>query len=94
MIKVNNKANPTKKDLNNTLRDSDGNEILLHIKNKEGKIEKKKIKPFNEYKKIKVKKKWSINAKYYEMEIDPFIEKLMKDYSLNLNKKTHKNNNS
>ncbi len=98
VIKVDNKTNPTKKDLNLALRDSNGNEISLHIKNKEGKIEEKKIKPYNEYKKIKVKKKWSINAKYYEMEIDPFIEKLMKDYSLDLNnkaqKKTNLNNNN
>ena len=45
-----------------------------------------------------MKKKWSINAKYYEMEIYPFIEKLIKDYSLDLNnkvkKKTNLNNNN
>jgi superfamily I DNA/RNA helicase len=98
VTKVDSKTNPTKKDLNLALRDSNGNEISLHIKNKEGKIEEKKIKPYNEYKRIKVKKKWSINAKYYEMEIDPFIEKLMKDYSLDLNNKAQKmanlNNNN
>ncbi len=93
VTKVDSKTNPTKKDLNLALRDSNGNEISLHIKNKEGKIEEKKIKPYNEYKRIKVKKNWSINAKYYEMEIDPFIEKLMKDYSLDLNNKAQKKSN-
>ena len=98
ITKVNDKPNPTKEDLKLALRDSNGDEIKLHIKNEEGKIEEKKIKPYNENEEKKATKKWSINAKYYEREIDPFIEKLMKDYSLDLNskvkKKTNLNNNN
>ena len=57
-----------------------------------------KIKPYNENEGKKAAKRWSINAKYYEREIDPFIDRLMKDYSLDLNdkakKKTNLNNNN
>ena len=84
ITKVNGEPNPTKEDLKLALRDSNGDEINLHIRNEEGKIEEKKIKPYNENKGKKATKKWSINARYYEREIDPFIEQLMKDYSLSL----------
>ena len=97
ITKVNDKPNPTKEDLKLALRDSNGDEIKLHIKNEEGKIEEKKIKPYNENEEKKATKRWSINAKYYEREIDPFIDRLMKDYSFNLNdkdkKKANLNNN-
>jgi len=84
ITKVNGEPNPTKEDLKLALRDSNGDEINLHIRNEEEKIEEKKIKPYNENKGKKATKKWSINARYYEREIDPFIEQLMKDYSLSL----------
>jgi len=47
---------------------------------------------------IKSKKRWDIGATYFDREIDPFVESLIKDYSVDLNdkdkKKANLNNNN
>jgi len=85
IIQVNDKKNPRKKDLIKALRDCEGREINLHIKNKSGAIIKK-IKPFNKSEGKKIKKRYDIGATFFEREVDPFIDKLLKEYSLDVKK--------
>tara|TARA_B100002052_G_scaffold180621_1_gene164534 strand:- start:621 stop:803 length:183 start_codon:yes stop_codon:yes gene_type:complete len=53
----------------------------------------KKIKPFNKNEGTKSKKRWDIGATYFEREIDPFIESLIKIYNIDLNVKDKKKTN-
>ena len=57
----------------------------------------KQIKPFNKSEGTKSKKRWDIGATYFDREIDPYIESLIKNYNVDLNyevkKKTNLNNN-
>ena len=85
IIQVNDKKNPRKKDLIEALRDCEGREINLHIKNKSGAIIKK-IKPFNKNEGKNIKKRYDIGATFFEREVDPFVDKLLKEYSLDVKK--------
>ena len=42
----------------------------------------KQIKPFNKNEGTKSKKRWDIGATYFDREIDPFVESLIKDYNV------------
>ena len=85
IIQINDKKNPGKKDLIGALRDCEGREINLHIKNKSGAIIKK-IKPFNKNEGKNIKKRYDIGATFFEREVDPFVDKLLKEYSLDVKK--------
>jgi len=86
IIQINKKKNPKKNDLKYALKDSKGEEIIFHIKNKDG-IAVKRVKPINNNEDKNKKPYYSIGIPgYYEKEIHPIIEKLTKDYSIN-NKK-------
>ena len=43
---------------------------------------KKSIKPFNSNEGVKIKKRWEIGATYFDRELDPFVEKLIKNYNI------------
>ena len=93
IIKVENKKNPSKKDFDIELKNSKGNEVRIQIKKINGDTVNKKIKPFNKNEGTKSKKRWDIGATYFEREIDPFIESLIKIYNIDLNVKDKKKTN-
>ena len=75
-----------KNDLKYALKDSKGEEIIFHIKNKDG-IAVKRVKPINNNEDKNKKPYYSIGIPgYYEKEIHTIIEKLTKDYSINTKK--------
>ena len=68
-----------KNDLKYALKDSKGEEIIFHIRNKDG-IAVKRVKPINSNEDKNKKPYYSIGIPgYYEKEIHPIIEKLTKD---------------
>ena len=82
IIQINKKKNPKKNDLKYALKDSEGDEIIFHIKNKNG-TTVKQVKPFNSNENKNKKPFYSIGIPgYYEKEIHPVIEKLTRDYSI------------
>ena len=93
IIKVENKKNPSKKEFDIELKNSKGKEIRIQIKNQNNNIVNKKIKPFNKNEGTKSKKRWDIGATYFEREIDPFIQSLIKGYNIDLNVKDKKKTN-
>ncbi len=89
ILQVEDKKNPRKRDLFDVLKKCEGKEIKLLIKNQSGVLEKK-IKPYNKNEGTKSKKRYEIGATVFEREINPFIDKLLKDYKLNTNKNDKK----
>ena len=98
IIKVENKKNPSKKEFDIELKNSKGKEVSIQIKKTNNDIVNKQIKPFNKNEGTKSKKRWDIGATYFDREIDPFVESLIKDYNVDLNdkdkKKANLNNNN
>mgnify|MGYP002831130614 CR=1 FL=1 len=98
IIEVENKKNPSKKEFDIELKNSKGKEVRIQIKKTNEDIVNKRIKPFNKNEGTKSKKRWDIGATYFDREIDPFVESLIKDYSVDLNdkdkKKANLNNNN
>ena len=98
IIKVENKTNLSKKEFDIELKNSKGKEVSIQIKKTNNDIVNKQIKPFNKNEGTKSKKRWDIGATYFDREIDPFVESLIKDYNVDLNdkdkKKANLNNNN
>ena len=67
------------------LKECEGREINLHIKNESGTVTKK-IKPYKRSKGKKIKKWYDIGAIFFERESDPLIDKLLIEYSLKCKK--------
>ena len=93
IIKVENKKNSSKKEFDNELKNSKGKEVSIQIKKTNNDIVNKQIKPFNKNEGKKSKKRWDIGATYFDREIDPFVESLIKDYNVDLNDKAQKKAN-
>ena len=85
IIQINDKKNPTKKDMDLALKECEGREINLHIKNESGTVIKK-IKPYKRSEGKKIKKWYDIGAFFFEREVDPFVDKLLIDYKLDVKK--------
>ena len=85
IIQINDKKNPTKKDMDLALKECEGREINLHIKNESGTVIKK-IKPYKRSEGKKIKKWYDIGAFFFEREVDPFVDKLLIDYKLEVKK--------
>ena len=85
IIQINDKKTPSKKDMDVALKECEGREINLHIKNESGTVTKK-IKPYKRSKGKKIKKWYDIGAIFFERESDPFIDKLLIEYSLKCKK--------
>ena len=47
-----------------------------------GEIQSKVITPFDSNDENNIKKRWEIGATYFDREIDPFVEKLIKEYNI------------
>ena len=84
IIQINDKK-PSKKDMDVALKECEGREINLHIKNESGTVTKK-IKPYKRSKGKKIKKWYDIGALFFEREVDPFVDKLLIDYKLEVKK--------
>ena len=82
IIKVEDKINSSKKDLDIALKNSEGKEIKIQIKKKNNEILERLIKPFDKNNGINNKKTWSIGANYFDREIDPFVESLINKYNV------------
>jgi len=82
VIQINEKKNPTKKDLEKFIKESNGEEIKLKILNINKEVLERSIKPFNKNEGTSNKKKWDIGATYFDREIDPFVESLINRYSV------------
>ena len=82
VIQINEKKNPTKKDLEKFIKESNGEKIKFKILNMNKEVLERSIKPFNKNEGTSNKKKWDIGATYFDREIDPFVESLINRYSV------------
>ena len=82
IVKVNEKNKPSKKEFDLELKKTNGKSVDIQIKKLNGEIQKKSIKPFNSNEGVKIKKRWEIGATYFDRELDPFVEKLIKKYNI------------
>jgi len=82
IVKVNEKNKPSKKEFDLELKKTNGKSVDIQIKKLNGEIQKKSIKPFNSNEGVKIKKRWEIGATYFDRELDPFVEKLIKNYNI------------
>ena len=82
IVKVNEKNKPSKKEFDLELKKTNGKSVDFQIKKLNGEIQKKSIKPFNSNEGVKIKKRWEIGATYFDRELDPFVEKLIKNYNI------------
>jgi DNA helicase IV len=84
IIQINDKKNPTKKDLDKFIKESNGEEIKVKILNINKEVLEKFIKPFNKNEGTSNKKKWDIGATYFDREVDPFVDSLINRYNVPL----------
>ena len=84
IIQINDKKNPTKKDLDKFIKESNGEEIKVKILNINKEVLEKSIKPFNKNEGTSNKKKWDIGATYFDREVDPFVDSLINRYNVPL----------
>ena len=82
IIKVQDKNKPSKRDFDIELKKSKGKKIKIEIKKTTGEIQSKVITPFDSNDENNIKKRWEIGATYFDREIDPFVEKLIKEYNI------------
>ena len=82
IIKVQDKNKPSKRDFDIELKKSKGKNIKIEIRKFTGEIQSKVITPFNSNDENNIKKRWEIGATYFDREIDPFVEKLIKEYNI------------
>ena len=82
IIKVQDKNKPSKRDFDIELKKSKGKKIKIEIKKTTGEIQSKVITPFDSNDENNIKKRWEIGATYFDREIDPFVEKLIKENNI------------